>query len=448
MALAFTYKSSLYSTTGAATYTGSPTWTPAANSLVVCFVVTTGATTWTTDPSGVTGHGLTYSKLTLGTSTLGTTHKLSAWVAKAGASPTSVAPVASVSGSPTGCALIEFEVTGHDDSGTALQAIVDSTATNNGTSTTPSVNLAAAGHANNRGMIFVVQQSNTAPTATDWTLTAGAAGNYNTPATGAAAYFKTSAFDTSGTATTANVAWRMIGIEVKAATVSLPTVTTQAASSVAEETATGNGNITATGNEDADARGVVYSTSTQGAPGNVAPASSGYSGVVTASGTFGTGAFTSSLTTLDPATTYYARAYAHNSAGYAYGSEVNFTTLDWPIRLAASSNITASGENTTAQLAAPSGKTTADFVAGRLQDDENPADSVDITSDDYTELEWNLKAITGVAADADVYQFRVTVAGTPVDTYSVTPQWTIGTPSVASRPPYRIASRLAALLRF
>ena len=39
------------------------------------------------------------------------------------------------------------------------------------------------------------------------------------------------------------------------------------------------------------------------------------------------------------------------------------------IELAASSNITASGENTTVQLTAPAGKTTADFVAGRIQDD-------------------------------------------------------------------------------
>ena len=27
-----------------------------------------------------------------------------------------------------------------------------------------------------------------------------------------------------------------------------------------------------------------------------------------------------------PNTTYYVRGYAHNSAGYAYGSEVSFTT--------------------------------------------------------------------------------------------------------------------------
>lgn len=97
-----------------------------------------------------------------------------------------------------------------------------------------------------------------------------------------------------------------------------------------------------------------------------------------------------------------------------------------PILMAASANITASGQATTAQLTAPSGKTTSDFVAGRMQDDENPADAVDITADDYTEMEWSLTAVSGVAVDAEVYQFRVTKAGVALDTYSVTPQWTIG----------------------
>jgi hypothetical protein len=76
------------------------------------------------------------------------------------------------------------------------------------------------------------------------------------------------------------------------------------------------------------------------------------------------------------------------------------------ITLSASSNITASGEATTALLTAPSGKTTSDFVTGRMQDDENPADTIDITTDDYTELEWSLIA-NAAASDGGTYQFRV-----------------------------------------
>ena len=41
----------------------------------------------------------------------------------------------------------------------------------------------------------------------------------------------------------------------------------------------------------------------------------------------GTGAFTSSITGLTANTTYYVRAYATNSVGTAYGSQVSFTTL-------------------------------------------------------------------------------------------------------------------------
>lgn len=104
------------------------------------------------------------------------------------------------------------------------------------------------------------------------------------------------------------------------------------------------------------------------------------------------------------------------------------------ILMSASSNITASGENTTAQLTAPSGKTTSDFVAGRMQDDENPADSVDITADDYTEMEWSLTADSNIVTDGELYQFRVTNNGTPIDTYTVTPEWTITSNTAPGSP--------------
>lgn len=106
--------------------------------------------------------------------------------------------------------------------------------------------------------------------------------------------------------------------------VSIPTVTTQAASSIEETTATGNGNITDRGEEDADHRGIVYGTTTQGDPGDVIYSGTTYDSYVDESGSFGTGAFTRSLTSLTPGETYYARAYAHNSIGYSYGGEVNW----------------------------------------------------------------------------------------------------------------------------
>ena len=105
-----------------------------------------------------------------------------------------------------------------------------------------------------------------------------------------------------------------------------PTVTTQAVSSIATTTATGNGNITATGGENADHRGVVYGTTSKGDPGNTAYNATEYDSYEDESGSFGTGAFTRSLTGLSEGQTYYVRAYAHNSAGYSYGGEVSFKT--------------------------------------------------------------------------------------------------------------------------
>ena len=92
-------------------------------------------------------------------------------------------------------------------------------------------------------------------------------------------------------------------------------------------------------------------------------------------------------------------------------------------KMSASANIAASGEATTVQLTAPAGKSTGDFDAGRIQDDENPADTVDITLDDYTEMEWSIEAKTG--SRTVQYDFRVTDNGVALTTYTVTPQLTI-----------------------
>ncbi len=94
-----------------------------------------------------------------------------------------------------------------------------------------------------------------------------------------------------------------------------PTVTTQAVSSITSTTATGNGNVTSDGGATVTERGVCWSTSST-------PTTDGSK--ATASGT--TGAFTASITGLSPSTLYYVRAYAINSVGTSYGSQVTFTT--------------------------------------------------------------------------------------------------------------------------
>lgn len=104
------------------------------------------------------------------------------------------------------------------------------------------------------------------------------------------------------------------------------------------------------------------------------------------------------------------------SIGWNAPNEVYVTT---------SANIAAGGEATTARLTAPSGKTTSDFVTGRRWDDENGTDTIDITTDDYTEVEW-LVQLSSAPVNGDYFDFRVYAGGSPLDTYTVTPRWTVG----------------------
>ena len=96
----------------------------------------------------------------------------------------------------------------------------------------------------------------------------------------------------------------------------LPTVTTSAFVAQQNGTAEGGGNVTEDGDADVTARGIVYSSTAN-------PAIGGTNTIQVASGS-GLGAFTVSLTQLAPGFTYHARAYAINSAGTAYGADVEF----------------------------------------------------------------------------------------------------------------------------
>lgn len=100
-----------------------------------------------------------------------------------------------------------------------------------------------------------------------------------------------------------------------------PTVTTQAASSIGQLTATGNGTIVSTGNANPTRRGIQINT-VAAAPPESSPGHDFYS-----TGSFSAGAFTISITGLTPGQIYYYRAYATNAAGTGYGSWVSFTAL-------------------------------------------------------------------------------------------------------------------------
>lgn len=97
----------------------------------------------------------------------------------------------------------------------------------------------------------------------------------------------------------------------------IPTVSTDPIESVTEESAQGGGNVTDDGGANVTARGVCRSTFQN--PDTTDDCTSDGSGI---------GNFESSITNLEPATTYNLRAYATNSAGTGYGQQEEFTTVD------------------------------------------------------------------------------------------------------------------------
>ena len=97
--------------------------------------------------------------------------------------------------------------------------------------------------------------------------------------------------------------------------ISLATVTTASITNITETTATAGGTVTSDGNAAVTERGVCISTVSNPTTSNTK-----------ISAGLGTGAFTCNLTGLQANTTYYVRAYAINSKGTAYGTQVTFTT--------------------------------------------------------------------------------------------------------------------------
>lgn len=171
---------------------------------------------------------------------------------------------------------------------------------------------------------------------TDGTGTGSFTSNITGLTPGTVYHVRAYATNSSGTAYGSDVQFTALAV--------IPTVTTAAVSSITQTTAASGGNVTANGGAAVTARGVCWGTAT-------GPT---VAGSHTSDGT-GDGAFTSSLTGLTPGTTYYVRAYATNSAGTAYGSEVSFPTspvLMPTVTTAAVSSVThnsaVSGGNVTA----------------------------------------------------------------------------------------------------
>jgi len=103
----------------------------------------------------------------------------------------------------------------------------------------------------------------------------------------------------------------------------LPVLTTANVTNITKNTATAGGKIYETGYTEITASGVVWDTAHN-------PSVEKHLGITT-DGAKDVGEFTSNLTGLNAATTYYVRAYATNSVGTAYGSEKGFRTEAEPI---------------------------------------------------------------------------------------------------------------------
>ena len=118
-----------------------------------------------------------------------------------------------------------------------------------------------------------------------------------------------------GSASAINVAATGAGISTA------PTVVTGVASSITTTGATVASSISATGCTSVTAYGIEYSTLSGFANG---------SGTQVSSSNLNAGAFSSALSGLTPATTYYYKAYATNAGGTSYGTQSSFTTTAPP----------------------------------------------------------------------------------------------------------------------
>jgi len=99
----------------------------------------------------------------------------------------------------------------------------------------------------------------------------------------------------------------------------IPTVTTTAVSQKTHISALSGGNVISSGGATVTDRGLCWATFANPTISVCELPSPTHVGS-------GIGSFTGSITTLTPGTTYHLRAYATNSAGTGYGSDVSFTT--------------------------------------------------------------------------------------------------------------------------
>ncbi|MBK8300407.1 MAG: hypothetical protein IPK90_08155 [Chitinophagaceae bacterium] len=112
-----------------------------------------------------------------------------------------------------------------------------------------------------------------------------------------------------------NIVGTSYGGEISFTTQNIPSVTTNSVTSITSSSAICGGNVVSNGGTTVTSRGICWSTTVNPTIAN--------SRTINGSGS---GPFSSAMTGLLSGRTYYVRAYAANSWGTAYGSNVAFTT--------------------------------------------------------------------------------------------------------------------------
>ena len=111
-------------------------------------------------------------------------------------------------------------------------------------------------------------------------------------------------------------------LEITTVSLNLPVVETLPVSSVTSNSASSGGNVVDDGGSPITARGVCWNTAENPTISNNFTADSS-----------GTGSFPSEISGLNCASPYFVRAYATNSVGTSYGSQVSFNSGECPVNL-------------------------------------------------------------------------------------------------------------------
>ncbi|MGQ7944929.1 T9SS type A sorting domain-containing protein [Flavobacterium sp. WC2509] len=143
--------------------------------------------------------------------------------------------------------------------------------------------------------------------------------------------------------TTGNIAY--VSLDAMTWQKNIPTVTTTTATGVGAVKATLGGNVTSIGESAVTERGIVWATTANPTTANTK----------VTNGT-GTGSFSALISSLPPGTLVHFRAYATNTEGTGYGSDLTFTTNAALSATTSQTNIFCNGRNNgTASVTASGG---------------------------------------------------------------------------------------------